>query len=109
MPMTKFLKKTELVEIDKFNRPENLRQTHVPFSGAPQKHPMDPEKIILLTDPYKGVSSFYEFLLGDISFAEELANIVNIEGETVKTYRLWIKKQSIGIHCSPFMVEDTGR
>jgi inorganic pyrophosphatase len=35
-----------------------------------------------------------------------LPNIVNLEGETITMVRAWIKKMSIGMRCSPFIVED---
>jgi hypothetical protein len=38
---------------------------------------------------------------------EELPNIVTVDGETVTMVRVWIKKMSIGMRCSPFIVEDT--
>jgi hypothetical protein len=38
---------------------------------------------------------------------EELPNIVNLEGKTIMMVRVWIKKMSIGLRCSPFVVEDT--
>ena len=50
---------------------------------------------------------FYEFFKGDIAYVEELPSIVNLDGETVSMVRVWIKKMSIGMRCSPFIVEDT--
>jgi inorganic pyrophosphatase len=38
---------------------------------------------------------------------EELPNIVNLDGETIKMVRIWVKKMSVGILCSPFLVEET--
>ncbi|MFC1524219.1 inorganic pyrophosphatase Ppa [Thermodesulfobacteriota bacterium] len=109
MTITKLLQKAEPLDIETFERPENLRKTHVPFSGAPRKHPKDEDKVILIIDPYSGASSYYEFMVKDISFVEEIANIVNLDGATVILYRVWVKKQSVGLHCSPFIVEETRR
>jgi len=99
-------------EIEAYKKPEDLkelRKTHVPFSGAPHKHRYDPKKIILVPDPYSSIPVYYEFRSQDISYAEELPSIVSEEGETVKMIRIWIKKSSMGLLCSPFLVEDVSK
>lgn len=109
MPITKFLqepKKFELQPYKKNKKSEDLRKTHVPFSGSPHKHPHDPKKFILVVDPYC-TSVFYEFETSDVEFAEELPHIVNIDGETVNMLLVWVKKESIGLRCSPFVVSNT--
>ena len=89
--------------------PKELTKTHVAFSGSPQKHPFNSDKIILIADPYSGDSMFYEFNIDDINYAEKLPNLVNIDGETVNIARIWVKKNSVALRCSPFIVEDTRR
>jgi len=109
MASMNFPQEMKKFEIEAYKKPENLkelRKTHVPFSGAPHKHPYDPKKIILVPDPYSSIPFYYEFRSSDISFAEELPSIVNPDGETVKMARIWIKKMSVGLLCSPFLVED---
>ncbi len=81
------------------------KKNHVPFSGSPRKHPWDPEKIILIADPFTANTFFYEFKIKDIGFAEELSSMTNIEGDSVSMVRIWIKKQSVAIQCSPFVVD----
>ena len=83
-----------------------MRKTHIPFSGSPLKHPYDSKKVILLIDPYGGHTFYYEFRSNDISYVEELPNIVNLDGETVTMVRIWVKKMSVAILSSPFLVED---
>jgi inorganic pyrophosphatase len=105
-----FPQETKKFEVEAYRRPKNskeLRKTHVPFSGSPLKHPYDPEKVILVADPYSSHPFYYEFKSSDISYMEELPNIVDVEGETVTVVRIWVKKMSLGILCSPFVVEDT--
>ncbi len=95
--------------IQAYKKPKNihvLKESHVPFSGAPQKHPYDSTKVILVPDPFSTYTLYYEFNRADVSFLEELPNLVNLEGETISMVRLWVKKMSVGIRCSPFMVED---
>ena len=84
-----------------------MRKTHVSFSGSPKKHPYDPERVVLVADPFSTNNLFYEFTKENISYVEELPNLVNQGGETITMVRVWVKKRSIGIRCSPFIVEDT--
>jgi inorganic pyrophosphatase len=108
--MTNFLRKAERFEIEAYSKPKNpadLKKTHLSFSGSPAKHPYDPGKAILIPDPCSGIPSYYEFKKKDISYVEELPNIVTPEGETATLVRIWVKKRSIGVLCSPFLVEET--
>ena len=110
MPITKFLQEAEKHELQPYTKPKdvkNLKETHVSFSGSPRKHPHDKERVILLADPYSTNTFYYEFKIKDISFVEELPNIVNMDQQAVTMARIWIKKKSIGIRCAPFIVEDT--
>ena len=105
-----FPQEVKKFEIETYERPKNfkgLRKTHVPFTGSPLKHPHDPKKIILVPDPYSSSPFYYEFKSEDVSYAEKLPSIVNLEGETVTMVRFWVKKTSVGILCTPFLVEET--
>jgi inorganic pyrophosphatase len=96
-------------EIEAYQKPENLRElvkTHVSFSGSLLKHPYDSKRVILVIDPFSSNTSYYEFRRKDISFVEELPHIVNLEGEAITMVRIWVKKMSVGIRCSPFLVEE---
>ncbi len=110
MPDTKHPQEAAKFEIQAYRRPKDrksLRMTHVAFSGSPQRHPYDRDKIILIADPYSSHNFFYEFYKDDIAYVEELPSIVNLDGETVPIVRVWIKKMSIGMRCTPFVVEET--
>ena len=78
----------------------------MPFSGAPLKHPYDSQKVILVIDPYSTNTFYYEFLADDISYVEELPSLVNEDGKTITMVRLWVKKMSVGLRCTPFIVQD---
>jgi inorganic pyrophosphatase len=107
MPANTSLQKVEKFEIEKYKAPKDIRslsKTHVPYAGSPQKHPLDPDRIILLPDPYNEKSPYLEFSKNDITHVEKLANIVNLEGSTVSMVRIWVKKDSIAIQCTPFKV-----
>ncbi len=112
MPETVYLKEAEKFEIQAYKRPKDiktLRKTHVSFSGSPKKHPYDSEKVILVADPYSAQNTYYEFYKDDISYVEELPNIVDLEGQTVTMVRVWIKKLSVAVRFSPFVVDDIGK
>jgi hypothetical protein len=109
MSVTSFLQEAEKFEIQTYKTPKdlkNLRKTHAPYSGAPQKHPYDSEKFILISDPYSDNTVYFEFMIKDISYVEDLPSLVNLEGEAISMVRIWVKKMSVGILCSPFVVTD---
>ena len=64
-------------------------------------------KIILVVDPCSDNTFYYEFNTEDISFVEELANIVTMDGTVIPMARIWVKKKSIAIRSTPFVVETT--
>ncbi|HSB06496.1 MAG TPA: inorganic pyrophosphatase Ppa [Thermodesulfobacteriota bacterium] len=110
MPIRNFPQEVKKFEIEAYKRPRNskeLRKSHVPFSGSPSKHPYDPDRVILVPDPYSSSPFYYEFKSADIEFVEKLPNIVDLDGETIKMARLWLKKRSVGMLCTPFLVEET--
>jgi len=109
MNETGYLKEAEKFEIQTYEKPKDineLKSNHVAFSGSPQRHPYDRKKFILIADPFSTQNHFYEFNKRDVSYVEEQPSIVNMDGETVNMVRIWVKKLSIGLHCSPFRGED---
>jgi len=110
MVIAKILESSREFEIQTYKKPEDIHQmnlTHVSFSGTPLHHPYDKAKVVLLTDPFSSNTLYYEFFTRDISYAEHLENIVDPEGKTLNIVRIWVKKKSIGVRCTPFLVEDT--
>ena len=109
MPLKDLIQESKRFEIQSYKKhidPKELKKTHVPFTGSPQKHSFDQERVILLIEPYSSSTSYYEFKTKDIPYVEELPNITNIDGETLTMVRVWVKKRSIAIRCSAFLVED---
>ena len=109
MAMKNFPQEVKKFEMEAYERPKNLkglRKAYVPFTGSPLKHPYDPKKVILVPDPYSGSPFYYEFKSDDIIFAEKLPSIVDLEGETFTMVRFWVKKMSVGMLCTPFLVEE---
>jgi hypothetical protein len=104
------IKETENFEITKFKRPkdvQHLRETHVAFSGWPRKHPHDPFRVILVADPFSSNTFYYEFNIDDISFVEEMPNLINLDEKVIPIVRIWVRKRSFALRCTPFVVEDT--
>jgi hypothetical protein len=110
MTLTTFLKKAETFEIQAYRRPADhgrLAETHIAYSGSPFKHPDNPKKIILVADPYSQNTFYYEFNREDITLAEDLPSIVNLENESLTMVRLWVKKGILAVRCTPFRVANT--
>lgn len=101
------LQKAEKFEIEAYKTPHDIRtlsKTHAPYTGSPQKHPLDPEQIILVSDPYNAASPYIEFNRQDITHVEKLAAVVNLKGDTVYMIRVWVRRGSLATQCTPFQV-----
>ena len=109
MTVKELLKHAEKFELDTYKLSRNFRENHISFTGAPEKHRYDDDKIILIQDPFSTNISYYEFAAADIAGVEELPNLVTVEGTSVKMCRVWVRKGSIGVRSTPFVVEDTVR
>ncbi|MBN2539047.1 MAG: inorganic pyrophosphatase Ppa [Deltaproteobacteria bacterium] len=109
MTVKELLRHAEKFEVDTYKLSRNFRENHISFTGAPEKHPYADDKIILIQDPFSTNISYYEFAAADIAGVEELSNLVTVEGTSVKMCRVWVRKGSIGVRSTPFVVEDTVR
>jgi inorganic pyrophosphatase len=107
MTVEKLLERARRFEIETYKIPDDFRITHIAFTGMPEKHPHNGAKILLIPDPFSQNVSYYEFFVSDIKGVEELPHLVTAEGESVKMCRIWVKRGSIGILSTPFIVEDT--
>ena len=110
MTLTKFLQKADKFEIQPYRKPADharLAENHIAYSGSPFKHPDNPDKIVLVADPYSQNTFYYEFNKVDIVLAEDLPSIVNLDNESLSMARLWVKKGTLAVRCTPFRVADT--
>ena len=112
MPLRDLLQEGRHFALESYKKAKDskrLRDTHVAFSGSPYQHPYETTKIILVSDPYSTNTLYYEFKSADISFVEELPSIVTTDGTVLLTVRVWVKKKSLALRCTPFLVEDVLR
>lgn len=107
MPIDQLLEKAKKFELDTYKQPESIAENHIAFSGAIEKHPHDSEKVIVVADPFSANVSYFEFRIADIKGVEELSSLVTVEGKSVRMFLIWVKKGSVGIRFTPFIVEDT--
>ena len=64
MSLKNFPQESMKFEVQTFKKvadPKKLRETHVPYTGAPQRHPYDTDRILLVADPYSPNTFYYEF------------------------------------------------
>jgi len=103
----RFIEKAQRLAVERYRKPRDMMaiaRTHVSFSGSLQKHPLDPDKVIIIPDPHSREETYFEFRRGDIGYFEKLPGITTLEGETANITRIWVKKSSIAVRCTPFMV-----
>lgn len=110
MPKTNYPQEAVSFQLQAYRKPKDiraLRLENVSFAGSPRKHPYDPEKIILVADPYSANTCYYEFTKNDIAFVEELPSVVDMDGTTLTMIRMWVRKGSIAVRHTPFIAGDT--
>jgi len=106
MSIINFLELKEKLEIQKYVKTVDVnKKESISFFGSPRKHPHDQTRAILIADPFSENTFFYEFNIDDIVFAEELPKISNLSGESVSMVRVWVRKKSIALRCTPFIVD----
>ena len=110
MQKTNYPQEAVSFQVQAYRKPKDiriLRLENVSFAGSPRKHPYDPEKIILVADPYSTNTFYYEFAKNDIAFVEELPSVVDMDGTTLTMIRMWVRKGSIAVRSTPFIAGDT--
>jgi hypothetical protein len=107
MPIQDLFEKKGKYEIDIYKKPPDFIANHVSFTGMPEKHPYDAEKIVLIVDPLSTNISYYEFATADVEGVEELPSQVTVDGKSIRVVRIWVRKGSVGVRSTPFVVEDT--
>jgi hypothetical protein len=107
MNITRYIDSVPVYEIIKYSPRPDLAKDNVSFTGAPRKHPYDPKKILLISDPFSSNTIIFEFTTSDISHIEEISHMVSEAGEGLHIVRIWVRKGSLGLRYEPFVVADT--
>ena len=79
----------------------------VPFTGYPQQHRTEKNKLILVHDPLGNNPAVLEFKLDDVLHVEEVHSAVTESGEGVPLIKLWIRQGARGVLLEPFEVDDS--
>lgn len=85
----------------------SLPKNGIPFTGYPQQHPTENNKLILVYDPLGESPAVLEFKVDDILYAEDVPQAVTEKGEGIPMVKLWIRKGSRGMLLEPFEVDET--
>lgn len=87
--------------------PDGPPKNGVPFTGYPQQHRTEKNKLILIYDPLGNNPAILEFKLDDILHVEEVHSAVTEKGEGVPLIKLWIRRGARAILLEPFEVDDS--
>ena len=79
----------------------------VPFTGYPQQHRTEKNKLILVYDPLGSSPAVLEFKLDDIVHVEEVPQAVTEKGEGIPMIKLWIRRGARGMFLEPFEVNES--
>jgi inorganic pyrophosphatase len=110
MTIDKIIELKDNLELQKYVRSlEFDKKSCCSFYGSPKKHPHEQNRVILVADPFSEHTFYYDFNVEDILSLEEQPSITSMEGESVSMVRLWVKKKSIGLQCTPFIVGNVSK
>ena len=86
---------------------EGYPKNAMPFTGYPQQHPTEKNKLILVYDPLGKSPAVLEFKLDDILHVEEVSQAVTEQGEGIPMVKLWIRRGAHGMLLEPFEVGES--
>ena len=87
--------------------PGSIPKSGTHFTGYPQQHPTEKNKIILVNDPLGETPAILEFKLDDVLYVEEATQAVTEKGEGIPLIKLWIRQGARGMLLEPFEVNDS--
>ena len=90
-----YLESLPINKIAKYS--DGYQKNALPFTGYPQQHPTDKNKLILVYDPLGNSPVVLEFKLDDILYAEEVSKAVTEKGEGIPLVKLWIRRGARGM------------
>ena len=87
--------------------PGTVPKSGLLFTGYPQQHPTEKNKLILVNDPLGESPAVLEFKLDDVLYVEDAPQAVTEKGEGIPLVKLWIRRGARGMLLEPFEVNDT--
>ena len=100
-----YLESLPINKIAKYS--EDYPKNALPFTGYPQQHPTEKNKLILVYDPLGSSPAVLEFKLDDILYVEEVSQAVTEKGEGIPQVKLWIRRGAHGMFLEPFEVDES--
>ena len=100
-----YLESLPINKIAKYS--DSYQKNALPFTGYPQQHPTEKNKIIMVYDPLGNCPAVLEFKLDDVLYVEEVSQAVTERGEGIPLIKLWIRKGAHGMFLEPFEVDDS--
>jgi len=79
----------------------------VSFTGYPQQHPTEKNKLILVYDPMGENPALLELKIDDILYVEDVPQAVTEKGEGIPLAKLWIRRGARGMLLEPFEVDES--
>lgn len=86
--------------------PEGPPPNTVPFTGYPQQHPSEKNKLLLVYDPLGVNPALMEFMVEDVLYVEDISQAVTESGEGIPLVKIWVRKGARGVMLEPFEVQD---
>jgi len=77
----------------------------ISFTGYPQQHPTEKNKLILVYEPLGENPALLEFKTDDILYVEDVPQAVTEKGEGIPLAKLWIRRGARGMLLEPFEVD----
>ena len=103
--MGNYLEYLPLNKIAKY--PDGPPKNGISFTGYPQQHPEEKNKLILVYDPLGENPAILEFKIEDVLFVEEVPQAVTEKGEGVPMIKLWMRRGARGMLLEPFEVDES--
>ena len=103
--MGSYLEYLPLNKISKYA--EGPPKNGIAFTGYPQQHPTEKNKLILVYEPLGENPAVLEFIIDDILFVEDLPQAVTEKGEGIPLVKLWIRRGAHGMLLEPFEVGES--
>lgn len=87
--------------------PDGPPRNCVSFTGYPQQHPAEKNKLLLVYDPLGERPAVLEFKTDDVLYVEDVPQAVTEQGEGVPLAKLWIRRGARGMLLEPFEVDES--